>query len=82
MTFASWSELFALLASFVTSAFALVRYSLVQHRLMVDRFVEFLEDSVRRQEQVNDRFQVALDRLTDNVRENSTVLARMSERLH
>ena len=74
MTFGSWTELFALLGSFVASAFALVRVSLAQHRAIVDRFVTFFEEAFRRQE-------AALDRLADNVRENSALLARMSERM-
>lgn len=77
----SWSELFALLGSFIASAFALVRFSLAQHRALADRFIGFLEESVRRQEEVNDRFQVAIDRLTESVQENSAMLGRMGERL-
>lgn len=76
----SWTELFALLGSFIASAFALVRVSLAQHRAMVDRFIGFLEESVRRQEEVNTRFQSALDRLTDSVQENSAMLARITEK--
>ncbi len=81
MTFDSWTELFGLLGSFVVSAFALVRVSLAQHRAMVERFMAFLEESVKRQESVNDRFQVALERLTENVQENSAMLSRMAERM-
>ena len=81
MTFDSWTELLSLLGSFVASAFALLRVSLAQHRAMVDRFVAFLEESVRRQEEVNGRFQSTLDRLTDNVQENSAMLSRMAERM-
>lgn len=77
----SWSQLFALLGSFVASAFDLVRFSLAQHRALADRFIGFLEESVRRQEEVNDRFQVAIDRLTESVQENSAMLGRMGERL-
>ena len=82
MSFGSWTELFALLGSFIASSFALVRVSLAQHRAMVDRFIGFLEESVRRQEEVNDRFQGAIDRLTESVQENSAMLGRMGERMH
>lgn len=81
MTAGSLPELIALLGTFVGSAFALVRLSLGQHRAMTDRFVGFLEETVRRQEPANERFQVSLERLADNVRENSAILAKMGERL-
>lgn len=55
---------------------------MAQHRTMTDRFVTFLETSLRRQEEVNARFQSALEGLTENVRENSTLLARLAERVH
>jgi hypothetical protein len=76
----SWTELFALLGSFVASAFALVRFSFSQHRSMADRFVTFLEDALHRQEAVNLEFRQALEQLTENVRENSQLLARLAER--
>ena len=47
-----WSQLVAVLATFVASSFALVRFSLVQQRQVADRFVGFLEEMVRRQEEV------------------------------
>lgn len=77
-----WRELVTVLATFVGAAFALVRHALAQHRAMTDRFVTFLEAALKRQEEVNERFQSALENLTENVRENSTLLARMSERVH
>ncbi|MEQ1823166.1 MAG: hypothetical protein ABL949_11695 [Fimbriimonadaceae bacterium] len=80
MSFSSWTELIALLGSFVASAFTLLRYSLGQHRGMVDRFVAFLEDSVHRQEAVNRGFAEAIDRLTETVRENSLLITRLAER--
>lgn len=64
------------------ASFALIRYAMAQHRTMTDRFVTFLETSLRRQEEVNARFQSALEGLTENVRENSTLLARLAERVH
>lgn len=79
--FESWTELFALLGSFMASAVALVRFALVQHRSMLDRFMAFIVDAQTRQSETQDRFEEALDRLTENVRENSTLLSRMSERI-
>ncbi len=75
------AEIAALLGSFLASSFALVRYAMAQNRTLLDRFVAFLEDALKRQEQVNDRFGSALERLGENVRENSAFLARVSERL-
>ena len=74
-------QLFVLLGSFVASAFALLRYSQSQNREMMHRFVGFLESSLRRQEELNERFQGALENLTENVRENSHLLGRVAERL-
>ncbi len=74
-------ELLALLGSFVASAFALVRYAMNTNRSLMDRFVAFLEGAHRRQEKVNERFQSTLDRLGDNVRENSALIARVAERI-
>jgi hypothetical protein len=79
--FESWTELFALLGSFVASALALVRFALVQHRSMLDRFMSFIVDAQTRQIETQDRFEGALDRLTENVRENSTLLTRIAERM-
>lgn len=79
--FESWTELFALLGSFVASALTLVRFALVQHRSMLDRFMAFIVDAQTRQIETQDRFEGALDRLTENVRENSTLLTRIAERM-
>jgi uncharacterized protein YigA (DUF484 family) len=77
-----WPELLAVVGTFVGAAFALIRYAMAQHRAMTDRFVSFLEDSLRRQEAINAGFRSALEGLTENVRENSTLLARLSERVY
>jgi uncharacterized protein YigA (DUF484 family) len=65
----------------VGSAFALIRFAVDQARAVSDRFVTFLEGSLRRQEDLNRQFAQALERLTENVRENSAVLARVAEAL-
>lgn len=74
------AELAMLLAGFVGSALALVRFSFHQHKAMAERFVTFLEKSLQRQEEVNEGFRSAIQELTENVRENSALLARLSER--
>lgn len=76
-----WLELCTLLGTFIGAAFGLVRFALAQHRTMTDRFVSFLESSLRKQEEANQGFQKALADLTENVRENSTLLGRLSERV-
>lgn len=63
------------------TAFALVRYSLNQNRAMTERFVSFLEASILRQEGINTGFRAAIEALSESVRENSQVLARMAERI-
>ena len=82
MNLIPWLELLTVLGSFVGAAFALIRYAMAQHRAMTDRFVTFLESSLRRQEEVNDDFRGALESLAENVRENSTLLGRLSERVN
>ncbi|MFY9234648.1 MAG: hypothetical protein WAO58_09335 [Fimbriimonadaceae bacterium] len=76
----SITELATLLAGFVGSALALVRFSFNQHKAMAERFVTFLESALRRQEEVNEGFRSAIQELTENVRENSALLARLAER--
>jgi len=75
-----WSQLLAVLAAFVASSFALVRFSLVQQRQVADRFVGFLEEMVRRQEESQATFAPALRELADAVRRNTEVLERMRGR--
>ncbi|MBV6491088.1 MAG: hypothetical protein KJZ62_11460 [Fimbriimonadaceae bacterium] len=76
------AELLALVGSFLATAFGLVRLALSAHRAMTERFVDFLESSLRRQEEVNAHFEAAIEQLTENVRENSTLLGRVAERLN
>lgn len=75
------AELATLLASFVGSAFALVRFALNQSRATSERFVTYLEGSLERQEKINADFRNTLDQLTSNVRENSALLNRMADRI-
>ncbi|MBI5706272.1 MAG: hypothetical protein HZC36_04710 [Armatimonadetes bacterium] len=73
-------ELLALLGSFIAAAFALVRLALGHQRALTERFVGFLEESLRRQEESTANFEAALETLACNVRESSAVIARMAER--
>jgi uncharacterized membrane protein YccC len=75
-------ELLALLGSFVAGAFALLRLALTQQRSLTERFVAFLEELVRRQEEASSNFEGALETLSANVRENSALVSRVAERLN
>jgi len=70
----------ALFGTVLASSFALARYALGQTKEIGDRFVTFLEASVRRQEESNAQFRSALDGLQVSVRENSALLQRIAER--
>jgi len=76
-----WAELFALLASFIATSYALVRSVLSQHKATVDRFVTYLEQALNRQEEINACFQPALEELAQCVRQNSLLVGRIAERL-
>lgn len=71
----------ALLASVLASAVGLVRFAANRHQALVERFVSFLEESLKRQEAVNARFQGALEDLTQNVRRSSQLLTKVAKRL-
>lgn len=73
-------QLLALLGSFIGAAFALLRLMLTQQRSLTERFVGFLEESLRRQEEATTNFEAALESLACNVRENSALVARLAER--
>ncbi len=81
MTPVEWRETLVLLGGFVASAFALVRLALAQQRAVTDRFVGFLEESLRRQDETVDGFREALSALNCGLRENSQILRRVAERL-
>lgn len=76
-----WQQPLLLIAGFAASAFALVRLMLLQQRALTDRFLGFLEDSIRKQATSLDRLRDALQRLNEDVRENSRLIAMLRERL-
>lgn len=69
------------LAAFAGGAFALVRFALTQARTITERFVGYLEDALKRQEAINERFEHTIAQLSESVRENSALLARVVERM-
>lgn len=74
-------ELLGVVGGLVASAFALVRLTLHQQRGLTDRFLTFLEASLRRQESTISEFQSTLNSLENSVRENTKVVRSLVERL-
>ena len=74
-------EMTALLGGFVASSFALVRYSLNQQRDMTNRFVNYLESALTRQELATAQIQPTLRELGEAVRDSATTIARLGERI-
>ncbi len=74
-------ELLGVVGGLVASAFALVRLTLHQQRGLTDRFLTFLEASLRRQESTISEFQGTLNSLESSVRENTKVVRSLVERL-
>jgi hypothetical protein len=68
-----------LAGSFAASALALVRFTLRENRSISDRFTNFLEGSLSRQEATNASFQTAIERLVETVKDNSALLNRILE---
>lgn len=65
----------------MAASFALVRYALTQNRVLSERFVAFLEGSLRRQEETNEGFRDAIAGLNHNLRDTSALLRRVAEKL-
>jgi hypothetical protein len=78
----NWAELLAVLGAFVGSSFALARMVLAQQRASTDRFVEFLEGSLQKQDATIDGFRDSVGAVTQALRENTRVVRRVGERLH
>ncbi|MFN3730102.1 MAG: hypothetical protein ACK4XJ_10355 [Fimbriimonadaceae bacterium] len=76
-----WSELIGLLGAFVAAVFALMQKSMGQHRALLERFMGFLESGLTRREEVDRRFEAALRELSDTVRDNSALVARILDAL-
>lgn len=80
MEVVAWREVLLLLGAVTASAFALARIGLASQRRLLERFAGFLEDSVRRQEAIQERFAQALTDLRDEVRDHTRLLGRLWER--
>lgn len=81
MGMTAWHELLLVLGSFIGATFALARASLGQHRRTVERLVEFLDSSMRRAGEREERYAEILRELGDGIRENTRLLERVAERL-
>lgn len=76
-----WPNLLGVVGAFVASAFALMRMTLNQQKALTDRFVGFLEASLRNQESTILGFRQSVDQLRDTVQENTVVVRHIAERL-
>lgn len=74
-------ELVTLVGAFVGSAFTLLKLGLSHYRSLSDRFVGFLEASLVRQEQAQERLESALDRLAEGAGEQTQLLRRLAEQV-
>lgn len=74
-------DLTVLLGGVVTGILALARITLIQHRSLVDRFVQFVEVTIGRQEDSAEQMAKALRDLAEGTHENTATLRRMGEQL-
>lgn len=74
-------DLTVLLGGVVTGILALARITLTQHKALVDRFVQFVEATIGRQETSAEQVAKALRELSEGTRENTATLRRMGEQL-
>ena len=81
MSLGAWTEALAIVAGLAASAFTLARLALRQQRAITERFVGFLEASVRRQDETLESFREAVTELKDTSRENGRVIERIARHL-
>ena len=74
-----WQQIVALVSGLAASAFALVRLILNQQKVITERFVGFLEASLRRQEATIAGFRSSIENLSAGVNENTQVVRRLAE---
>ena len=80
MNEAPWPSLFGLIAGVTASAFAVAQLALRKHRTMTDRFLQFVETSLGKNEETLSGIREGIAHLNDAVRENTQVVLRVSER--
>ena len=74
-----WHELVTVMAGFLASSFAILKLALGQHRLVMEKFLGFFEESSKQQAKSVDDLRVAVDSLSEGVRENSHLLQYLTE---
>ena len=75
------SEWTVLLGGIVTGILALARFTLNQHKTLVGQFVDFVETSLRKQEDASLKVAEAIRDLAEGTRENTNMLRRVGEQL-
>ncbi len=68
----------ALGGSVVAASFALVRFAMAQNRAITERFTAYMERSLARQEELNERVRRALESLGEAVRDCSSRLDKIA----
>lgn len=71
----------SIVATFVVAMAGLFRYGMMQHRRLADQFVTFLENSLQKRENMNEKLTNSLESLSQNVGENSVLLSRIASTL-
>lgn len=72
-------ELITVLAAFLASAVAVLRLTLNQTKGFTERLVQFLEESLNRQDETIRGFCTAVERLDSGVRENTVLVRHVAE---
>lgn len=72
----AYTEAFALVATFIASAFAVMRIALRQTQKVTDKFIQHLERTLEQQQSESKLHRDALGKLTGAVEKQSKIIAR------
>lgn len=76
-----WREAMVMVGGAIAAAIALARLSFTLHRALVERFMEFVEKSLERQEATHEKLCGSVDSLTRGISENTGIVRRLAEKL-
>lgn len=76
------AEGIAAVTAVIGSAFGILRMGLAEARRTGDRFLDYMEGALARQEAIHQQMTGALEQLSTAAREQSTLLERIAERLN
>lgn len=76
-----WREAMVMVGGAIAAAIALARLSFSLHRTLVERFMEFVEKSLERQEATHEKLCGSVDSLTRGISENTGIVRRLAEKL-